>query len=198
MKINENFKIDGPKSIYGFTKFASEQLIEEFSYAFGLNYIINRCGVISGPLQFGKQDQGFVSLWVWNHISKKNLKYIGYGGTGLQTRDVLHIDDLTNLIYLQIKRFPKIYNKVFSVGGSTKSYTNLKNLTKICEKITRTKIKFKKIKKTSIYDIPYFITDNRKIKKYYKWSPTKNINNIVKDSYDWIIKNQSVLRKYFL
>ena len=68
----EKNSINGPKTIYGFTKLASEMLIEEFSYAFGLKYIINRCGVISGPLQFGKQDQGFVSLWVWGHLNKKN------------------------------------------------------------------------------------------------------------------------------
>ena len=54
--------------------------IEEFSYAFNVKYIINRCAVISGPLQFGKQDQGFVSLWVWKHLMKKKLNYIGYNG----------------------------------------------------------------------------------------------------------------------
>ena len=99
-KINENFDTLKPKSLYGFTKLASELLIEEFSYAFGLKYIINRCGVISGPMQFGKQDQGFVSLWVWKHILNKNLKYIGFGGHGNQVRDVLHVDDLVNLINL--------------------------------------------------------------------------------------------------
>ena len=49
-------------------------LIEEFSFAYDLKYIINRCGVVSGPLQFGKQDQGFVSLWLWRHINKKKNK----------------------------------------------------------------------------------------------------------------------------
>ena len=84
IKINRLFSekdnIKGPKTIYGLTKLSSEMLIEEFSYAFKLKYIINRCGVISGPLQFGKQDQGFVSLWIWKHLEKKKLNYIGYGG----------------------------------------------------------------------------------------------------------------------
>ena len=93
-KINEEFDTEDPKSIYGFTKLASEMLIKEFSYAFNLKYIINRCGVISGPLQFGKQDQGFVSLWLWKHLNRKKLSYIGYGGKGNQVRDVLHISDL--------------------------------------------------------------------------------------------------------
>ena len=193
----EKNSINGPKTIYGVTKLASEMLIEEFSYAFGLKYIINRCGVISGPLQFGKQDQGFVSLWVWGHLNKKKMKYIGYGGYGNQVRDVLHIDDLCNLIYLQIKKFKKINNKLFTVGGSKKSYTSLNQLTKICEKFTKNKIKFSKISKTSIYDIPYYVTNNNLVTKNYNWKPKKNINQIVKDVFDWLTKNKKTLKKYF-
>ena len=194
-KINENFDTLKPKSLYGFTKLASELLIEEFSYAFGLKYIINRCGVISGPMQFGKQDQGFVSLWVWKHILNKNLKYIGFGGHGNQVRDVLHVDDLVNLINLQIKKLNSIYNKKICVGGSKKSNASLKNLTSICEKITGNKLKYTKVKNTSIYDIPYFVTDNTLANKIYKWQPKKNIIDIVKDNYKWLMKNKTKLIK---
>ena len=194
-KINENFDTLKPKSLYGFTKLASELLIEEFSYAFGLKYIINRCGVISGPMQFGKQDQGFVSLWVWKHILNKNLKYIGFGGHGNQVRDVLHVDDLVNLINLQIKKLNSIYNKKICVGGSKKSNTSLKNLTSICQKITGNKLKYTKVKNTSIYDIPYFVTDNTLANKIYKWQPKKNIIDIVRDNYKWLIENKRNLIK---
>ena len=196
-KINENEKIKGAKSIYGLTKLASEMFIEEFSYAFGIKYLINRCGVISGPLQFGKQDQGFVSLWVWKHINKQKLAYIGYGGHGNQVRDVLHINDLCDLILLQIKKFDKLHNKLFTVGGSNKSYTSLNNLTKICQKITKNKIKISKQTKTSIYDIPYYITNNDLISKTYKWKPKKKIYNVVMDIYMWLSNNKNNLKKYF-
>ena len=195
--INEQTRIIGPKTIYGVTKLSSEMLIEEFSYIFKLKYIINRCGVISGPLQFGKQDQGFVSLWIWRHLMNKNLSYIGYGGWGKQIRDVLHIDDLCKLINLQIKNLKSINNILFTVGGSKKSNTSLENLTKICEKITKNKIKIKRTPKTSIYDIPYFVTDNKKVTKIYKWKPQKNIFDIVNDTYNWLSKNKSNLLKYF-
>ena len=109
--IDEKFSILGPRSIYGFTKLSSEMLIEEFAYQYGIKFIINRCGVISGPLQFGKQDQGFVSLWIWRHLNKIKLNYIGYGGNGHQVRDVLHIDDLKNLILLQIKKLIRLIIK---------------------------------------------------------------------------------------
>lgn len=195
--INENFSIRGPKSIYGFTKLASEMLIEEFSYAFNLKYIINRCGVISGPLQFGKQDQGFVSLWIWKHLVKGNLKYIGYHGYGNQIRDVLHIDDLCSLIFTQIKKINSINNKLFTVGGSTKNSTSLLNLTKMCEEIAQNRLIYSKISKTSIYDIPFFITDNKLVSKTYNWKPHKNLKKIVKDIYVWLKKDFNILKKYF-
>jgi len=196
-KIDEKNNISGPKSIYGLTKLSSEMFIEEFSYAFGIKYLINRCGVISGPLQFGKQDQGFVSLWIWKHLNKQKLKYIGYGGHGNQVRDVLHIKDLCNLILIQIKKINKIYNKLYTVGGSSISYTSLKNLTNICQKITKNKIKLSKQKKTSIYDIPYYITNNSLVSKTYKWKPKKNIYNVVMDTYVWLSNNKNNLKKYF-
>jgi CDP-paratose 2-epimerase len=194
---NEKSKIDGPKTIYGLTKLASEMFIEEFSYAFGLKYIINRCGVISGPLQFGKQDQGFVSLWIWRHMMKKKLSYIGYGGMGHQIRDVLHIYDLCDLINKQIKKIKSINNILFTVGGSKKSNISLNELTKICEKITNHDLKISKIPKTSIYDIPYFITNINKVSNTYNWKPRKNIIDIVRDTYEWLRNNKSNLVKYF-
>ncbi len=196
-KINENSSTIGPKSIYGFTKLSSEMLIEEFSYQYDIKYIINRCGVISGPLQFGKQDQGFVSLWVWKHLNNLKLNYIGYGGYGHQLRDVLHINDLCELIYLQINKIFKVNNLTFTVGGSNYSKTSLKELTKICEKITGNKIKIGKISRTSNYDIPYFVTDNSKVSKIYGWKVKKNIRKIVEDIYGWLSKNKNNIKKYF-
>ena len=81
-------------------------------------------------------------------LIKKKLKYIGYGGYGQQVRDVLHIDDLTKLISLQIKKIEKINNQIFCVGGSSKSFTSLRKLTSICEKLTKNKIKISRSKKT--------------------------------------------------
>jgi len=196
-KINEKFETSLPKSLYGATKLASEDLIKEFNYSNNINYIINRFGVISGPWQFGKQDQGFVSLWVNNHLKKKNLSYIGFGGHGNQVRDIIHIDDVCEIIFKQIKQFSKIKNKTFNIGGGIKNSISLKNLSKICQTTIGNKIIFKKIKKTSIYDVPYYITDNRKIIKCYKWKPKKNINSIIKDIYIWMSSNKKIINKYF-
>tara|TARA_Y100000590_G_scaffold202110_1_gene229626 strand:+ start:6874 stop:7878 length:1005 start_codon:yes stop_codon:yes gene_type:complete len=194
--INENFNTTKPKSIYGFCKKSSEELIKEFSYLYNIKYIINRLGVISGPWQFGKQDQGFVSLWVWNHMNKKKMSYIGFGGKGLQIRDVVHVSDVCKLIAIQVKKIKSINNLTVNVGGGRRNAVSLKNLTRICEKITSHKINISSKKQTSIYDIPYYITDNSMAKKTYGWFPEKSFLHIVRDVYKWMLSYKKTLKKY--
>jgi len=190
-----NFDTEGPKTFYGFSKLASEHLIKEYSYLNKMKYIINRCGVIAGPWQYGKIDQGFVSLWVWRNLNKIPVKYLGYGGKGEQVRDILNISDLCNLIYLQIKKLNLVNNVTYSVGGGKKNATSLKNLTKICEKISNNKMIIdNKILMTSDYDIPYFVSSITNVKKIYKWIPKKNIINTVHEIYRWQKKNINNLK----
>ena len=196
IEIKENFETSSASSMYGFTKIASEKLIKEMFFKTKLKYIINRLGVIAGPWQFGKQDQGFIPLWVAKHFLKKNLSYIGFGGKGHQIRDIIHIDDVNEIILIQIKNLKKINNDIFNIGGGMKNAISLKNLTLKCEKITGNRLAFKKIKKTSIFDIPYYVTDNSKVKKIYKWKPSRNIDKILNDIYIWLIKNK-YLKNYF-
>jgi TfoX/Sxy family transcriptional regulator of competence genes len=61
------------------------------------------CASLKGADTLELNDQGFVSLWVWKHLNKLPLKYIGFGGYGNQMRDLLHIEDLNMLILEQIK-----------------------------------------------------------------------------------------------
>lgn len=195
-KISENFETKFPSSLYGFTKLASEKLIREFFYNTKLKFIINRFGVIAGPWQFGKEEQGFVPLWIAKHYFKKKLSYIGFGGSGNQVRDIIHIKDVCEIILIQIKKINKINNKIFNIGGGVKNKLSLRDLTMISRKITKNIIKIKKVKKTSDYDIPYYVTDNTKITKTYKWEPKLRVANILNDIYKWLLLNKH-LKNYF-
>ena len=92
----------GPRTLYGATKLAAELLVTEYRAAFGLRTVIDRCGVIAGPWQMGKVDQGVFTHWVLSHYFGRDLSYIGYGGTGKQVRDLLHVDDVVALVEDQL------------------------------------------------------------------------------------------------
>ena len=202
-KLKSNFRFDektttdGIKSIYGYTKYASELLIKEYSYIFNIKYIINRSGIITGPLQFGKVEQGLISLWLWRHLNNLSLKYIGYGGKGSQIRDILYVDDFSLLIKDQILAFSRTYNELFCIGGGVSNSTTLKKLTKKCQKLTKNYPNIISNPKTSQYDIPLFISSNKKIKKFYNWVPKTNIDNILKFNLDWLRKDYKKIKKFF-
>lgn len=195
-EIDNSFSVDSPRSLYGYTKLASEELIKELSFLFGFKFIINRLGVIAGPGQMGKVDQGFFSMWIWKHLNKLPLKYIGFGGHGNQVRDVLHIDDLNDLILMQIKKIKTKNNLTFTVGGGKKNLVSLKQLTQICEKITGNFINISSVKKTSIYDLPYFCTSNKFVNKTYGWKPKLRIIDIANDILKWQKREYTILKKY--
>jgi CDP-paratose 2-epimerase len=195
--IRLNFDTSSPKSLYGFAKNASEELIKEFSYAFGLEYLINRCGVIAGPWQFGKVDQGFVSHWVWCHIFKKKLNYIGFGGYGNQVRDILHVNDLCELIFKQINKINIIKNKTFLVCGGKKNAISLRILTSMCQSLIGNACKIYKKNETSIYDISYFVGSNALVSKVYEWFPKRRVEKILEDVYEWQLNNIKLLKNIF-
>ena len=134
--VSEALDLSGARSLYGCTKLAGEQLIEEYRASFGLGAAINRCGVIAGPWQFGKVDQGVIALWVMAHMFGQPLSYIGYGGTGKQVRDVLHVDDLCRLIEMQVRDFPSWEGWLGNISGGLNNSVSLLELTALCRRIT--------------------------------------------------------------
>ena len=193
--IAETFPLDGARSFYGAAKLASELIIREYVEFYNLQAVINRCGVITGPWQMGKIDQGVVVLWLAKHYWKKELSYIGFGGEGKQVRDILHIDDLYDLIKVQIKNMNDYNNQIFNIGGGLDISVSLKELTHLCEMITGNKISINKINENRVADIPVYITDNSKINLVSKWAPQKNAAQILSDIFNWIKANEKSVEK---
>ena len=191
--ISENLSLDGARSFYGTTKLSSEMFIQEYAAFYGLKSAITRFGVIAGPRQMGKTDQGVVTLWMAKHYWNQSLKYIGYGGTGKQVRDLLHVDDVVSLIDLQIHQIEKFQGKIYNVGGGAENSASLFEMTSICEKITGNKIQIASEVETRTADLRIYITDNSLIEKEIGWKPTKSVEQIFTDIYHWIKENETQL-----
>ena len=79
--------------------------------------LIDRCGVIAGAGQFGRVDQGVFTLWVAHHHFGLPLRYLGYGGSGKQVRDLLYVDDLLDAFDLAVGRIDRSAGRAYNVGG---------------------------------------------------------------------------------
>jgi len=195
--IAEQFPLDLPRSLYGSTKLASELIINEYGDAYGLRTLINRCGVLTGPWQMGKVDQGVFALWVANHYFQKSLKYIGYGGTGKQVRDFLHVADLLDLIDIQIANLAQFKGQTFNVGGGQDFSLSLYETTKLCQEITGNSIMIEAVPENRTGDMPIFITDSRKISSMTGWQPQRDGRKLIQDIFDWIYDHEKELKRIF-
>ena len=191
--IAEDFPLDGPRSLYGTTKLASELIIQEYNEFYGLKTVISRCGVITGPWQMGKVDQGVMVLWIAKHYFEQQLAYIGYGGTGKQTRDMLHIADLYRLIDWQLHNLEQVNGEILNAGGGVQSSASLQELTKVCQTVTGKTIAIKQVTENRTADIRLYITDNTKVTRLTGWEPKIGIQQIVEDIHTWLDANRAAL-----
>lgn len=195
--IAENFPLEGARSYYGASKLAAELLLQEYAAHHGLKAIINRCGILTGPWQMGKVDQGVTALWAARHYFGVPLKFIGYGGTGKQVRDMLHVDDLFELLVKQFERPAAWDGRVYNVGGGNEVSTSLAELTDVCRRVVGREVPITTVPETGPVDLRIYVTDARRVRGDFDWRPTRSIEMIVQDLHAWLAAHRDVLRPIF-
>jgi CDP-paratose 2-epimerase len=192
--ITEDFPVQGPRSLYGATKLASELMIEEYREFLNVPAVINRCGVITGPYQMGKLDQGVVVLWLAKHYYSKSLSYFGFNGSGKQVRDLLHVDDLFLLVKDQLESFDLYNGKTLNAGGGRACSASLRELTEICQQLTGNHIPIEEVHEERVADVRIYITDNTYATSINNWQPTHTPMSIMEDVYNWLHLNHEQLK----
>ncbi|MET0388733.1 MAG: NAD-dependent epimerase/dehydratase family protein [Polyangiales bacterium] len=195
--IAEDFPLAGARSLYGASKLASELIIEEYAAAYGLRAVIDRCGVLAGPWQMGKVDQGVIVHWVASHVFQRPLRYIGWGGSGKQLRDVLHVQDLIRLVDSQITVLDQLHADVFNVGGGATGSLSLYELTELCQMATGQRVELGSEPETRRADIPLYVSDARLASQRFDWAPQHAPAQIVEDIARWIHDERAALERIF-
>jgi CDP-paratose 2-epimerase len=196
--ISEAFPLDGARSLYGATKLSSELLIQEYASMYGLRAIINRCGVLTGPRQMGKVDQGVFTLWVAHHYFGLPLSYIGFGGSGKQVRDLLHVDDLTDLLAIELDQLDRLAGETFNVGGGLASSLSLQEATRLCEEVTGRSTAIRAVPVTRDADMPLYVTDTQQVHLATGWQPHRTPRDTLTDIYEWIRADEERLRSLWV
>jgi CDP-paratose 2-epimerase len=192
--ISEQIPLDGARSLYGMTKLSAELLVQEYADAYGLRTVIDRCGLLTGPWQMGKSDQGVIALWVAAHYFRRNLKYIGFGGTGKQVRDFLHVEDFCDLVTMQVRDLDKFDGQLFNVGGGAKGSLSLLESTELCAEITGNQIEIAPVAENRPADLRIYLTDSRRLQDLCGWTPKRDARATLTDIFDWIRAEEPLVR----
>jgi CDP-paratose 2-epimerase len=168
--VKEGFSTEPPLSLYGTTKLASEQLALEYGNAFGFPVWVNRCGLLAGPGQFGRHDQGIFSYWIHSWAARRPLSYIGFHGTGHQVRDCLHPRDLVSLLDRQMSADDIDAPRVVNVAGGTASAVSLKQCSEWCaDRFGSHRVSA--VAEERAFDIPWLVLDSAVAQRQWGWAP---------------------------
>jgi CDP-paratose 2-epimerase len=192
--ISEAFPLDGARSLYGMSKLAAELMVEEYGDAYGMRYVIDRCGLLTGPGQMAKADQGVIALWVAAHYFGKSLQYIGFGGTGKQVRDFLHIQDFCDLVLDQVRNLDLYAGKRWNIGGGTANSLSLFEATALCRQIVGKKIEITASLQNRPADVRVYLSDYRAVSAVNRWAPKRDAQQTLADIFDWIRADEKELR----
>jgi CDP-paratose 2-epimerase len=184
--VAESFPLEGARSFYGAAKYAAEVVLAEYADAFGMPVVVNRCSVIAGPWQFGVVDQGVLTWWVLQHLRGEPLRYIGFGGTGKQVRDFLHVEDLCRLLLEQLRSPERFVGSTFNVGGGLGNSASLRELTAICQQVTGRRVPVTPVGDERYADVPLYVTDHRLLTAHAGFVPSLGVERIVADVAAWL------------
>jgi CDP-paratose 2-epimerase len=184
--ISEEFPLSGARTLYGTTKLAAELLIEEYRAAFGVRAVVDRCGVIAGPWQMGKVDQGVFTHWMLAHHFGRPLTYIGFGGGGKQVRDLLHVEDLVDLVERQLLDPDGWDGRTMNVGGGRACSLSLCETTEICRQLTGKEVPIEPVEETRAGDVPVYISDCARLFGLDEWRPQRSAKQVLADIHAWI------------
>jgi CDP-paratose 2-epimerase len=195
MGVAEGFPMQGARTLYGASKLAAELLITEYAEAFGLSSVVNRCGVIAGPWQMGKVDQGVFTHWMLSFYFKRPLSYLGFGGHGKQVRDLLHVADLADLVDDQMLRPDHWAGAIVNVGGGARGSLSLCETSTLCEQITGNRCVVAAGDESRAGDVRTYISDCRALSRLSEWAPRRSPPQILDDIFTWLHDNEAAVAR---
>ena len=170
----------------GWMKVFVEKMCEFYSKLGRNKYTLVRHSNIYGPYdKFDVEKSHVLAASINKIISCKNNK-VTIWGNGKEERDLLFISDLINFVDLVIKKQKNKY-ELYNVGSG-----QLISINKLINKII--KISGKKI--TAINDLTkkslrtFICLNCYKAKKELRWYPKISLENGIKKTIDWYLKNK--------
>ena len=175
-------------SPYGCSKGCGDQYVRDYARIYGMKTVVFRQSCIYGTRQFGIEDQGWVA---WFCVAVTTGQRFTIYGDGKQIRDVLWIDDLTELYERAVERIDVATAQVYNVGGGPASTLSLRELVARLEQKCGQRL-------APAYgpwrpgDQQVFVADVRKVERQLGWRPKVPVDEGVDRLIAWVKENRSL------
>jgi CDP-paratose 2-epimerase len=139
----------------------------------------------------GKVDQGVFTHWVLAHKFGRPLEYLGFDGSGRQVRDLLHVEDLIDLLADQLARPDHWDGVVANVGGGRACSLSLREATDLCRELTGVEVPTPASAAARPGDVPVYISDCGRLFEHTDWRPRRSARDTLADIAAWIGEHEA-------
>jgi CDP-paratose 2-epimerase len=132
------------------------------------------------------------------HFFGGELTYRGWGGSGKQVRDLLHVEDVCELVLRQVELLDRINGRIYNVGGGAENSLSLCEATRLCGALTGRSIPVRSDPETHPSDVRLYYSDSRLVTSETGWKPARTPRHVFADLLEWFRNGGAVLRSTFL
>lgn len=183
---NENVK-QNSNSIYAISKKNQEEMILNIGQAYGIPSVALRYFNVYGPRQsLSNPYNGVVAIFI-SRIKNNRAPIINEDGS--QTRDFIHIRDLT-AVNIEALENSKADYQIFNVGSGIP--TPIKKIAEILLKLFKSKMKPEITFKVRKLDVKHCYADISKLRKLLNISAKIDLEQGLKDVIDWSVEENAV------
>lgn len=181
--VKVNAGADGKIAPLGLSKRVGEDYLKLYGDLYGLPSVILRPSTVYGPGQRGTSEAGWVT---WFLRAFWERRQITIHGDGTQSRDILHIDDMTALLVDIVEHHADYQRREpYDVGGGPDNELSLLDLLNLWENDTGQHPDVIHDERLP-GDLQRVVTDNTDISSVRGWTPTTSWLDGIRSTLDWI------------
>ncbi len=179
-----------PVNPYGMSKLMVENILTDFSKAYGLSFIAFRYFCAAGSTNDHGESRDYETHLipvVLDQILNKRNSVTLFGtdfntpdGTGV--RDFIHVEDIAIAHILAMENFDRVKNSFINLGNG-KGYSVLEVI-KAAEKYLNTKVTYQSGEKRP-GDPAILIASHQNAFNQLGWKPSKSLEDIIESAYKW-------------
>ncbi len=167
-----------PLSPYGVSKLSVENYMKYYNKIHNLDYVVLRYSNVYGQRQNPHGEAGVVAIFCTNILAQKPCIIFG---SGEQTRDYVHVEDVAKANLLSLDANSGTYNIGTSVETSVNDIVNsLKNITDKDFEVVREDERIGEVQRISL--------DNSLAQKELGWTPKHNFESGLELTWNWFQK----------
>jgi CDP-paratose 2-epimerase len=138
------------------------------------------------------------TYWLLAHYFERDLRYLGYGGAGKQVRDLLHVDDLIDLVDDQLTRPDHWAGVTANVGGGRDISLSLVEATELCRELTGKAVPVEASGESRPGDVRIYLSDCTRLFQLTDWRPRRDPRSILAETLGWIEANERMVSQALL